>query len=61
MGLSRALSGVRAAVNEDRTDERTLSLVVLELTDTYVVVSGAGGGTVLPGDILAGERRPTAG
>ncbi len=45
------------AVNGDHTDERTVDLVVLELTDSFVVVTGNGGEAVLPGDILAGERQ----
>lgn len=41
---------------EDGRNERDADLVVLELTESYVVVSGAGGNQLMPGDIVSGER-----
>ncbi|GAB2600237.1 hypothetical protein Aab01nite_65480 [Paractinoplanes abujensis] len=44
------------ACRDDGRNERDVDLVVLELTESYVVVNGSGGDQLRPDDIVSGER-----
>lgn len=44
------------ACQEHGRNERTVALVVVELTESYVIVSGEGGDVLRPDDIVFGER-----
>ena len=44
------------ACGESGGDERDVDLVVVDLSESSVTVTGIGGDTVTPNDILSGER-----
>ncbi|WP_157744943.1 hypothetical protein [Micromonospora coxensis] len=44
------------ACGEHGREERTVDLVVVELTGTSAIVTGSGGDQLRPGDIVSGER-----
>jgi hypothetical protein len=47
------------ALNEDDGDERVLDLIVVELNESSVVLTGNGGNLLRPNDIVSGERQET--
>ncbi|WP_157437903.1 hypothetical protein [Actinoplanes subtropicus] len=44
------------ALNEDDGDDRVIDLVVVDLNESSVVLTGRGGDLLRPNDIVSGER-----
>ncbi|MBO0884327.1 MAG: hypothetical protein J2P17_29165 [Mycobacterium sp.] len=45
------------AYRENGRDERDVDLVVVELTESYAIVTGSGGDELRPDDVVTGERQ----